>query len=162
MCDIKLFLYVNLQTLAETFSWPENLMHNNNPMKTDVDGLTTSTEAHHQTPHQKNKSFKIHCNISRMCSFLSCWKLTESLNYEVFTYPYQCHKQTFSQAKCKLICEILQHYFTVKYSALYTIIISDPLTHFLQQIRNAMSPFMTTWWQIQYITVVILEEITMT
>jgi len=48
-------------------------MHNNNPMKTDADGLTISTEAQHQTPHKKkHESFKIHCNISHMCSFLSC------------------------------------------------------------------------------------------
>jgi len=50
---IKLFLYINLQTLAENYSWPENLMHNNTPMKTDADGLTISTEAQHQTPHQQ-------------------------------------------------------------------------------------------------------------
>jgi len=67
----------------------------------------------------------------------------------------------FLKLSANLLCEIL-HYFTVKYSALYTIIISDPLSHFLQQIRNAMSPFTATWWQTQYITVVILEEITMT
>lgn len=36
------------------FSWPENLMHNNNPTKTDANGLTISTEAQHQNPHQKN------------------------------------------------------------------------------------------------------------
>ena len=59
--------------------------------------------------------------------------------------PTNVTSKHFLKLSANLLCEILQHYFTVKYSALYTIIISDPLTHFLQQIRNAMSPFMTTW-----------------
>jgi len=43
-------------------------------MKTDADGLTISTEAQHQTPHQKNINLLKSTLIFPTCvrSFLSC------------------------------------------------------------------------------------------
>ena len=68
--DMKVSCMLFSRLWLKHFSWPENLMNNNNPI-TDADGLTISTEAQHQTPtSKKHKYFKINFNISHLFSFV--------------------------------------------------------------------------------------------